>query len=58
VAQSLFHDHVPAQALGLAAAWIDRHDAPGTAAITPAGARYDYAFKTLGAFAEAHRSGA
>jgi 2-haloacid dehalogenase len=58
VAQSLFHDHVPAQALGLATAWIDRHDAPGTAAITPAGARYDYAFKTLGAFAEAHRSGA
>jgi 2-haloacid dehalogenase len=24
VAQSLFHDHVPAQALGLATAWIDR----------------------------------
>jgi FMN phosphatase YigB (HAD superfamily) len=24
VAQSLYHDHVPAQSLGLATAWIDR----------------------------------
>jgi 2-haloacid dehalogenase len=24
VAQSLFHDHVPAQSFGLATAWIDR----------------------------------
>jgi FMN phosphatase YigB (HAD superfamily) len=27
VAQSLVHDHVPAQALGLASAWIARPDA-------------------------------
>ena len=38
VAQSLFHDHVPAQARGLATAWIDRrHDKPGSGA-TPAAA--------------------
>lgn len=36
VAQSLFHDHVPAQAMGLATAWIDRrHDRAGFGA-TPA----------------------
>ena len=39
VAQSLFHDHVPAQALGLTTAWIDRrHDKPGSGATPPAGA--------------------
>ena len=38
VAQSLFHDHVPAQRLGLTSVWIDRrHDRPGSGA-TP-GAR-------------------
>jgi len=36
VAQSLYHDHVPAQALGLATVWVDRrHDRPGFGA-TPA----------------------
>ena len=36
VAQSLFHDHLPAQAIGLATAWIDRrHDRAGFGA-TPA----------------------
>jgi 2-haloacid dehalogenase len=36
VAQSLFHDHVPATAMGLATAWIDRrHDRAGFGA-TPA----------------------
>src|SRR4029079_2457964 len=31
VAQSLFHDHVPAQARGLSTAWIDRrHGKPGS----------------------------
>jgi 2-haloacid dehalogenase len=29
VAQSLFHDHVTAQAMGLASAWIDRRDEAG-----------------------------
>jgi 2-haloacid dehalogenase len=36
VAQSLYHDHVPAKALGLATAWVNRrHDRPGSGA-TPA----------------------
>src|SRR6185503_12654475 len=30
VAQSLFHDHVPAKALGLRSVWVNRrHDRPG-----------------------------
>ncbi len=60
VAQSLFHDHVPANAMGLASAWIDRRGAAGgTGATAPVAGpvRYDYRFPTLGAFAEAHRSG-
>lgn len=36
-AQSLFHDHVPAKALGLRTAWINRrYDKPGTGATKPA----------------------
>lgn len=58
VAQSLFHDHVPARAVGLASAWIDRrHDADGsgaTASVTP-DALYDFYFTSLGALVEAHR---
>lgn len=60
VAQSLFHDHVPANAIGLASAWIDRrHDAPGWGATAPVpdNVRYDYRFLSLGALAEAHRAG-
>ena len=42
VAQSLFHDHVPARELGLATAWIDRrHDRPGSGATPPATATPD-----------------
>ena len=42
VAQSLFHDHVPAKELGLATAWIDRrHDRPGSGATPPATATPD-----------------
>jgi 2-haloalkanoic acid dehalogenase type II len=60
VAQSLFHDHVPAQAIGLASAWIDRrHDAGGWGATAPVppDVRYDFRFTSLGALAEAHRAG-
>lgn len=60
VAQSLFHDHVPANAMGLASAWIDRRGAAGGSGATApveGPVRYDYRFPTLGAFAEAHRSG-
>jgi 2-haloalkanoic acid dehalogenase type II len=58
-AQSLHHDHVPAKALGLATAWIDRrHDREGWGATvapehTPA---YDFRFESLGALADAHRA--
>jgi 2-haloacid dehalogenase len=60
VAQSLFHDHVPANAVGLASAWIDRrHDAGGWGATAPVSpdVRYDFRFTSLAALAEAHRTG-
>jgi 2-haloacid dehalogenase len=60
VAQSLFHDHVPAQAIGLASAWIDRrHAAGGWGATAPVSldVRYDFRFTSLGELAAAHRAG-
>ena len=60
VAQSLFHDHVPANAVGLASAWIDRrHNAGGWGATAPvpAGVHYDFRFISLVALADAHRTG-
>ena len=59
VAQSLFHDHVPANALGLASAWIDRrHNQPGHGATAPPAAdvHYDFHFTSLHALVEAHRA--
>jgi 2-haloacid dehalogenase len=42
VAQSLFHDHVPAKALGLHSVWVNRrHDRPGSGATPPASATPD-----------------
>ena len=42
VAQSLFHDHVPAKALGLTAVWVDRRAGrAGSGATPPASARPD-----------------
>jgi 2-haloacid dehalogenase len=35
VAQSLFHDHVPAKELGLATVWVDRRDGKAGAGATP-----------------------
>ncbi len=59
VAQSLFHDHVPANAVGLASAWIDRRGGGGWGATAPVSSdvRYDFRFESLGALAEAHRAG-
>jgi 2-haloacid dehalogenase len=60
VAQSLFHDHVPANSIGLASAWIDRrHDAPGWGVMAPVSpeVRYDFRFTSLGELAAAHRAG-
>ncbi|MGH7092059.1 MAG: haloacid dehalogenase type II [Stellaceae bacterium] len=59
VAQSLYHDHAPANAARLASAWIDRRaDAPGWGA-TPqpeAAAHYDFRFPSLAELAAAHRA--
>lgn len=58
-AQSLFHDHGPANAAGLASAWIDRRqDAAGWGAtMPPPGAvRFDFRFPSLAAMVEAHRA--
>jgi len=42
VAQSLFHDHVPARRFGLSTAWVDRrHDRPGFGATPSAAATPD-----------------
>jgi 2-haloacid dehalogenase len=42
VAQSLFHDHVPAKALGFTTVWVNRrHDRHGPGATPPAEARPD-----------------
>jgi 2-haloacid dehalogenase len=52
VAQSLFHDHVPAKRLGMATAWIDRrHDRPGSGATPPAAATPDLAVLDMATFA-------
>ena len=54
VAQSLFHDHVPAKALGMTTVWIDRrHDRPGSGATPPASAVPDFVFPDMAGFAEA-----
>jgi 2-haloalkanoic acid dehalogenase type II len=56
VAQSLFHDHVPAKKAGLPTVWINRrHDRPGMGA-TPAPAADvtpDWEFPSMAAFAAA-----
>ena len=54
VAQSLYHDHVPARRLGLASVWIDRrHDRPGAGATPPAEASPDATYPSMRAFADA-----
>jgi 2-haloalkanoic acid dehalogenase type II len=58
VAQSLFHDHVPAHKLGIRTVWIDRrHDKPGAGATPPAEARPDATFRSMEAFADAAIAG-
>ena len=52
VAQSLFHDHVPAKRLGLSTTWIDRrHDQPGFGATPPASAQPDLTVRDMTSFA-------
>ncbi len=56
VAQSLFHDHVPAKQAGLRTVWINRrHDRPGWGATPapPADVTPDWEFPSMAAFASA-----
>jgi len=54
VAQSLFHDHAPAQRLGFRSVWIDRrHDRSGAGATPPAAALPDATYPSMAAFAAA-----
>lgn len=56
VAQSLFHDHVPAKREGLPSVWVNRrHDRPGRGATPePAGEwSYQHEFPSMSAFADA-----
>jgi 2-haloacid dehalogenase len=56
VAQSLFHDHVPARREGLASVWINRrHDRPGWGATPEPSETWTYAleFGSMGDFADA-----
>ncbi|MEP6638171.1 MAG: haloacid dehalogenase type II [Chloroflexota bacterium] len=58
VAQSLFHDHVPARRLGLTTVWIDRRrDRAGFGATPPADAAPDATFTDMASFAAAAMAG-
>ena len=53
VAQSLFHDHLPAKALGLTTVWVDRrHDRPGSGATPPASATPDLTVPDMATLAD------
>jgi 2-haloacid dehalogenase len=56
VAQSLFHDHVPAKQLGLATVWLDRRAGkPGSGATPPADADPDLTLPDMRSLAELAR---
>ena len=53
VAQSLFHDHVPAKRLGLSTVWINRrHDRRGSGATPPAQATPDLELPDMASLAD------
>jgi 2-haloacid dehalogenase len=57
-AESLFHDHLPANQLGLASAWIHRRHAQqgfGATRAPPTMPRYDFRFTSIAAMARAHQ---
>lgn len=57
-AQSLFHDHAPANQVGLASAWIDRRHADkgwGATMPPPGTPKYDFHFDSMIAMAKAHQ---
>ncbi|MEO8626023.1 MAG: HAD hydrolase-like protein, partial [Candidatus Limnocylindrales bacterium] len=52
VAQSVYHDHVPAQAMGLHTVWVNRrHDRAGFGATPPASARPNLAVPDMATLA-------
>ncbi len=56
-AESLFHDHAPANRLALASCWIHRrHDKPGFGATADPGEmpKVDFRFTSMAALAAAH----
>lgn len=57
-AQSLYHDHMPANALGLHSVWIDRRAGAAGGGATPTpppGVHWDFRFTSMAEFVEAHR---
>ena len=59
VAQSLFHDHAPANRFGIASAWIDRRDdkhGGGATKLPEPMPHFDYRFTSLEELAAAHRA--
>jgi 2-haloacid dehalogenase len=59
VAQSLFHDHVPANLVGIASAWIDRRNGRpdgGATRVADPRPHFDFRFTSLGELAAAHRA--
>ena len=59
VAESQFHDHVPARSLGIANCWIyRRHEKPGFGATMPPPEKpeFDFRFNSMAELAEAHRT--
>jgi 2-haloacid dehalogenase len=58
VAQSLYHDHMPANRCGLRSAWIDRRggSAGGATPPPPANVHYDFRFDSMAALVAAHRA--
>jgi 2-haloalkanoic acid dehalogenase type II len=58
IAQSLFHDHAPANTVGLRSAWIDRRNGAAGGGATPpppANVHYDFRFASMAELVEAHR---
>ena len=58
MAQSLFHDHVPAKAMGLTTAWIDRRGGRGGGATAPPlqAVSPDFRFDSMAELVERHRA--
>jgi 2-haloalkanoic acid dehalogenase type II len=59
IAQSRFHNHAPANAVGLRSVWIDRRKGAAGSGATPPppeGVRWDFCFASMAELVEAHRA--